>query len=75
MEKASHRRYVEHDIVNSSAQRLRVLCNTGNAAPEPRGWFPSASYVSGGKTRIVLTGGLLSSNERSGEVWIGDVEL
>jgi hypothetical protein len=47
----------------------------GTQNPEPRGWFPSASYVSEGKTRVVLTGGLLSSNERSGEVWVGDVEL
>ncbi|KAG8221434.1 galactose oxidase [Butyriboletus roseoflavus] len=53
-------------------KRLHV---NGDAAPEPRGWFSPASYVRGGKTRIVLTGGLLSSNERSGQVWVGDVEL
>ncbi|KAF8121609.1 galactose oxidase [Boletus edulis] len=53
-------------------KKLRV---EGTALPEPRGWFPSASYVRDGKTRVVLTGGLLSSNERSGEVWVGDVEL
>ncbi|KAF8132586.1 galactose oxidase [Boletus edulis] len=47
----------------------------GTALPEPRGWFPSASYIRDGKTRVVLTGGLLSSNERSGEVCVGDVEL
>ncbi|KAH0828774.1 galactose oxidase [Lanmaoa asiatica] len=53
-------------------KKLRV---TGDAAPDPRGWFAPASYVSGGKTRIVLSGGLLSSNERSDQVWVGDVEL
>ncbi|KAF9223076.1 galactose oxidase [Gyrodon lividus] len=53
-------------------KKLQVI---GTNKPEPRGWFPSASYVSEGQTRIVLTGGLLSSNERSGEVWVGDVEL
>ncbi|KAI6157040.1 galactose oxidase [Pisolithus tinctorius] len=48
----------------------------GSEKPEPRGWFPSASYVTPeGKTRIVLTGGLLSTNERSSEVWVGDVRL
>ncbi|KAF9238261.1 galactose oxidase [Melanogaster broomeanus] len=52
---------------------LRHLCRTEK--PEARGWFPSASYVHQGKTRVVLTGGLLSSNARSGEVWVGDVEL
>ncbi|KAF8121616.1 hypothetical protein EV363DRAFT_1561095 [Boletus edulis] len=53
-------------------KKLRV---EGTALPEPRGWFPSASYVRDGKTRVVLTGGLLSSNEWSGEVWVRDVEL
>ena len=38
-----------------------VFRATGNAAPEPR-------VVHAGKTRIVLAGGLLSSNERSGPV-------
>ena len=38
--------------------------------PEARGWFPSASWVdSNGDTRTILHGGLLSSNERSGELW------
>ncbi|KAH7890547.1 galactose oxidase [Phlebopus sp. FC_14] len=45
-------------------------------SPTPRGWFPPASYVtSEGKTRVVLTGGLLGTNDRSQEVWVGDVEL
>jgi len=49
---------------------------TGSSTPEGRGWFPSTSYIApGGNTRVVLSGGLLSSNERSGEVWIGDVQL
>ncbi|KAF8121613.1 hypothetical protein EV363DRAFT_1363413 [Boletus edulis] len=53
-------------------ERLRVK---GTTLPEPRGWFPPASYIRDGKTRVALTGGLLSSNERSGEVWVRDVDL
>lgn len=38
--------------------------------PEGRGWFPSASWVDPeGNTRVLMFGGLLSSNERSGELW------
>ncbi len=40
------------------------------AKPEARGWFPPASWVDdNGETRVFLHGGLLSSNERSGELW------
>ncbi|KAF8444136.1 hypothetical protein L210DRAFT_3534049 [Boletus edulis BED1] len=53
-------------------ERLRVK---GTTLPEPRGWSPPASYVRDGKTRVVLTGGTLSPNERSGQAWVGDVEL
>ncbi|KAI0778731.1 galactose oxidase [Trametes elegans] len=39
-------------------------------APEGRGWFPPASWVdTEGNTRVVLFGGLLSSNTRSDELW------
>ncbi|KAG2360760.1 hypothetical protein BDR07DRAFT_1451869 [Suillus spraguei] len=52
-----------------------VWCE-GDSTPEGRGWIPSTSYTTpGGNTRVVLSGGLLSSNERSGEVWVGDVQL
>jgi len=60
---------------STSGLQWKKLPVDGNPAPEPRGWFPSAWYVRDGKTRIVLAGGLLSSNERSGEIWVGDVEL
>ncbi|KAI5988251.1 galactose oxidase [Pisolithus marmoratus] len=54
----------------------KKLDTVGPEKPAPRGWFPSASYVTPeGKTRIVLMGGLLSTNERSGEVWVGDVQF
>lgn len=59
---------------DSNTKAFTVNIATGDA-PEPRGWFPPASYIRNGKTRVVLTGGLLSSNERSGQVWVGDVEL
>lgn len=43
--------------------------------PEGRGWFPSASWVdSEGNTRVVMQGGLLSSNERSDETWLLEIE-
>ncbi|KAG6334279.1 hypothetical protein ID866_4807 [Astraeus odoratus] len=59
--------------ISTEWKRLDVV---GPEKPAPRGWFPSASYVTAeGKTRIVLTGGLLSANERSGEVWVGDIHL
>ncbi|CDO73082.1 hypothetical protein BN946_scf185007.g136 [Trametes cinnabarina] len=42
----------------------------GGSAPEGRGWFPSASWVGpNGDTRVILFGGLLSSNTRSDELW------
>ncbi|KAH7929167.1 galactose oxidase [Leucogyrophana mollusca] len=44
--------------------------------PEGRGWFPGASYVNEeGETRVVMFGGLLGSNERSGELWLLDIDL
>ncbi len=43
-------------------------------APAPRGWFPSASWESSGETKIVLHGGLLSSNERSDELWLLEID-
>ncbi|KAF8415242.1 hypothetical protein L210DRAFT_3657757 [Boletus edulis BED1] len=55
--------------------RVEKASRRGTVFPEPRGWFPSASYIRDGKPRVVLTGELLSSNERSGEVWVGDVGL
>ena len=42
--------------------------------PEGRGWFPPASLTdSEGNTQAVLQGGLLSSNERSDELWLLDI--
>ena len=44
------------------------------AAPEARGWFPSASWTNnGGSTKVLLHGGLLSSNDRSDELWALEV--
>lgn len=43
--------------------------------PEGRGWFPPAMWVDEHrKSRIILQGGLLSSNERSGELWQLEIE-
>jgi hypothetical protein len=42
----------------------------GGMKPKGRGWIPSASYVDEhGETKVVMFGGLLSSNERSDELW------
>lgn len=47
-------------------ERVAVLGDS----PEGRGWFPCASWVDdSATTRVVLFGGLLSSNERSDELW------
>ncbi|KAI5980980.1 hypothetical protein EDD15DRAFT_2420245 [Pisolithus albus] len=54
----------------------KMLDTVGLEKPAPCGWFLSSSYVSlEGKTHIVLTGGLLSTNECSGEVWVGDIQF
>ncbi|KZT08644.1 galactose oxidase [Laetiporus sulphureus 93-53] len=44
------------------------------AIPEGRGWFASAEYVERGNSRIFMHGGLLSSNERSDELWQLEIE-
>lgn len=43
--------------------------------PEGRGWFPSASYTNeNGVTQIILQGGLLTTNQRSDELWLLEIE-
>jgi len=43
--------------------------------PAGRGWFPSASYQNGvAGTTVLLHGGLLSSNERSDELWSLEID-
>ncbi|KAH9837280.1 galactose oxidase [Rhodofomes roseus] len=46
----------------------------GSTVPEGRGWFASAEWVEDGTSRIVMHGGLLSSNERSDELWELQIE-
>jgi len=41
--------------------------------PAGRGWFPSAAWTNEGDTKVVLQGGLLSSNERSDDLWVLEV--
>ncbi|KAI8995276.1 galactose oxidase [Trametes punicea] len=54
----------------SSGWAWRKVIIGGDSAPEGRGWFPPASRVDAdGNTRIILFGGLLSSNSRSDELW------
>jgi len=49
----------------------KVSSPEGGKSPEARGWFPSASFLDeAGETNVVLFGGLLSSNERSDELWV-----
>jgi len=42
--------------------------------PEGRGWFASSAWVGNGNSRIVMHGGLLSSNKRSDELWELQIE-
>ncbi|KAI9068682.1 galactose oxidase [Trametes sanguinea] len=57
-----------NDLLSGWAWR-KVDIGEGST-PEGRGWFPSASWVDpSGNTRVVLFGGLLSSNTRSDELW------
>ncbi|KAF8129597.1 hypothetical protein EV363DRAFT_1168876, partial [Boletus edulis] len=73
VEEVARRGYVVHPIIKpNTAMPFLAL---GTTFPKPCGWFPPMSYVRDGQTRVMLTGGPLSSNERSGEVWVGDVEL
>ncbi|KAF8119820.1 hypothetical protein EV363DRAFT_1379496 [Boletus edulis] len=46
------------------ANPINTFCTLGTTLHEPRGWFPPASYIRDGKTKVVLTG-----------VWVGDVDL
>jgi hypothetical protein len=49
----------------------KVDAADGEKKPEGRGWFPSASFVDErGETQVAMFGGLLSSNERSDELWM-----
>ena len=43
--------------------------------PEGRGWFPSASVLDAeGNTQAIIQGGLLSSNDRSDELWLLSID-
>ena len=47
----------------------------GGKSPEGRGWFPSAGFQDeAGETKVVMFGGLLSSNQRSDELWAEAVQ-
>ncbi|KAF8436593.1 hypothetical protein L210DRAFT_3548553 [Boletus edulis BED1] len=73
VEEVARRGYIVHPIIKpNTPMPFRPL---GTALLKPRGWFPPVSYIRDGQTQVMLTGGLLSSNERSGQVWVGDVEL
>jgi hypothetical protein len=53
----------------------KVDAADGEMKPEGRGWFPSASFVDEcGETQVAMFGGLLSSNERSDELWMLTIE-
>lgn len=54
----------------TGAETLHWKCiPVEGAGPAGRGWFPSAAWTDEGETRVILQGGLLSSNERSDELW------
>lgn len=53
---------------------VSVAAADGKTLPEGRGWFASAGWMDDKKTRIAMQGGLLSSNERSDELWELEIE-
>jgi len=53
---------------------ISVAAAHGETLPEGRGWIASAGWWDKDKTRIVMHGGLLSSNERSDELWELEIE-
>ncbi|KAH9942947.1 galactose oxidase [Amylocystis lapponica] len=62
-------------------RRVQVVAQVGSendaspVLPEGRGWFASTVWVDdSAKTRIAMHGGLLSSNERSDELWELEIE-
>ena len=64
---------LEHKGGNLSWKKVEITEDRTN--PEGRGWIPSASYVDEhGETKVVMFGGLLSSNERSDELWVLEVK-
>lgn len=55
---------------STGAETLHWKCVlVEGAGPAGRGWFPSAAWTDEGETKVILQGGLLSSNERSDELW------
>ncbi|TDL29587.1 galactose oxidase [Rickenella mellea] len=63
-------------MLEEAGDNLAWKCVTVPAGgPDGCGWFPSASWISPeGETKIIMHGGLLSSNERSDELWFLSVE-
>lgn len=56
-------------------QWRKLVAAEGGECPEGRGWFPGASYVDErGHTKVAMLGGLLTSNTRSGELWMLETE-
>lgn len=62
------------DHENGGLEWVRVPVE--GPSPEGRGWFPSASFVEAksGMTKVVMHGGLLSSNKRSEDTWVLEVD-
>lgn len=71
---------------SDSAWQWERVSVASEEKPEGRGWFPSAVWnASGevleaegkkiGRSAVVMYGGLVESNERSGEIWSLDVDF
>ncbi|KAI0699377.1 galactose oxidase [Cerioporus squamosus] len=59
-----------NDNISSGWQWQKPDVVADDHLPEGRGWFPPVSWIDGhGDTKIVMFGGLLSSNDRSDELW------
>jgi hypothetical protein len=70
--------YFSSNNLNQGAFQWSKLTATEGAAsecPEGRGWFPGASYVDEhGHMRVAMFGGLLTSNARSDELWMLEIQ-
>jgi hypothetical protein len=69
-----HPHPIDLRLAMEKAARRQSVFRATQTTPLPTPVGP-ASCVRAGKTRIVLSGGLLSTNERSGQVWVGGVEF
>lgn len=64
-----------HSKTPGEFQWRKAVAAEDGEHPEGRGWFPGASYVDEhGYTKVAMFGGLLTSNARSEELWVLEID-